>query len=229
MNKVSCITITKNRVNFLKRSLEHYLNQTYTDKEWIIVSFEDDVDTYNWIHGLSKEEIDLEENNIKFFQINSDILLGEARNIAIQKATGDWICIWDDDDYFAPTRIEEQLKFCKDNRVDGTLLSCLLLFSEKHQEIRVTFERVNGWEGTLLVKKENIQKYENLERGEDTPMIENLFQTANIKVMFNPDLYVYYLHSSNTSNSRHIQSIYDYSLPLSNEKNREMKKTIGLL
>lgn len=227
MDKVSCITITKNRVSFLSRCIDYYINQTHIDKELVIVYFKDDVDTYNFIYSFDKKK--KEEYNINFYQVDSSLSLGEARNIGVQKSSGDWICIWDDDDYFRENRIEEQLKFCIENNIEGTTLSCILIFSEKYQEGRLSFERMNGWEGSLFVKKSKIHEYENLPKGEDTPMIEKLYNNKLMKVQFNPDLYIYYIHSKNISGYRHLQNIFDYSLPLNINKNREIKKIIGWL
>ena len=45
MNKVSCITVTKNRVPLLKKCIEFFLTQTHQDKELIIVYYNTDLET----------------------------------------------------------------------------------------------------------------------------------------------------------------------------------------
>lgn len=219
---ISCITITqKNRLPFLKKSIEYFLNQTYKDKELVI--------------GITRSDLSLLSNlnqytnkpNIRFIELNDNISLGEKRNILISKSSGDYISIWDDDDYHSPERLEKQYNYCIEKNIDGCTLSSLIIYSQSHDEVKLSFERIYGWEGSLLCKKSIIGKYEDINCGEDTPMVEYIFKNNNLKTYFNPELYVYILHNSNTSDIRHIENMFTNSLKLNLTKNISIKKLIG--
>lgn len=224
MNKVSCITVTKNRTTHLEKCINYFINQTHSDKELIIVYYNTDLVTYKYLKAQQER---LDNNNIKIHKFIEDegLYLGATRNYAITKATGDWLCIWDDDDFYSNDRIEQQLKFCVDNDLIGCTLRSILIFSNKHQKFKCSFEREGGWEGSLLIRKEEMPKYKNLKSGEDTPVIDKLLGNR-FKTMFNPDLYVYMFHDDNISGCRHKENILDNSFDLNIKKTRELKEKI---
>lgn len=216
---VSCITVTKNRVDFLKKSISHYINQTYNDKELIIGYYLSDLDTKDYLENLPFNFTN--ENNINFYPL-TDQTTGSARNHIIQKASGEYLCIWDDDDYYHPNRIQEQLTYLKSSNRLATALVSILVYSTKREEVRLGFERITGWEGSLLLHKSIFTNYEDLTTGEDTPLLIHLDNQKQLALQFNPDLYIYILHDSNTSSVRHLENIFDYSFKLSPKKNREV-------
>ena len=222
---ISCITVTRNRTDYLVNCINYYIGQTYQDKELIIVYYNTDTHTEKYLKAQSER---LKLNNIKIFKFIEDkgMFLGAARNFAVNKASGDWICIWDDDDYFAPTRLENQLNFCLNNDLDGCSLEALILYSEKNMETRLSPSRITGWEGSLLVKRKEMTKYINTKKGEDTPVLESLFDKKKMGLLVDPELYIYVFHESNTSSSRHKENLFDRSSELSLTKNRELLNKI---
>src|SRR6267142_7021882 len=101
---VSCICVTKNEARVLSRAIECFRNQTYPNKELIILA--------EGSESHVKEMLALgEDDRIKCFVVPSTpkIPLGSLRNLAISKANGEYICQWDDDDWYHVKRIEIQL------------------------------------------------------------------------------------------------------------------------
>jgi glycosyltransferase involved in cell wall biosynthesis len=139
MEKVSCITVTRDRVPLLKKCIKHFKEQTYQNKELIIVYYNTDDETKQFL--LDNQE-DLNNHNVFFYMFVEDegLYLGAIRNIATSKATGEWLCIWDDDDWYANDRIESQLNFCLDNELDSSSLRSILIYSNKYQELKLSFE-----------------------------------------------------------------------------------------
>lgn len=227
--KVSTITVTKNRCKFLKSAIKYYLDQTHPNKEMLIMYYSDDEETKGYLNQLDKEW--RENNNIRIFKHTPQegIYLGALRNHLIEKAEGDYIIIWDDDDYYAPERIENQLNFILENEAVACTLKSLLLFSEANQEVKLSFERPEGWEGTLMCLKAKMPLYMNLERYEDTPVLEKLFLYEKALSMHDPELYVYHLHDSNISTAYHKQELFTNSMILNGAKNFEIKKKIGFI
>ncbi len=226
MEKISCITVTKNRVKLLQNSIDLFINQTYENKEMVIVYYNTDIDTETF---LKKNKDYLKDNNVYFYKCIEDegMFLGAIRNLAISKATGDWIMIWDDDDYYQNNRIESQYKYCKEKNLDCSTLSSILIYSEIQQSGKCTFERAEGWEGSLICKRDIMPMYKNINRGEDTPVVMNLVFNNNFGTQFNPDLYIYLFHDKNTSGNRHKEELWENSFPLNAKKNRVMKNNLG--
>jgi glycosyltransferase involved in cell wall biosynthesis len=97
---VSVITPTRNRDRFLKNALRYFRSQDYTNIEWLIL---DD--------GLHATECrgDLSDENIFYQYTDRKITIGEKRNILIEKARGEIIIQFDDDDYYAPNYVSSMV------------------------------------------------------------------------------------------------------------------------
>lgn len=104
--KLSFVVITYNtREDYLKKSLNSIINQTYNNIEIIIV---DDGST-NGTEKLCDEYANI-DNRIKVIhQKNSGA--GVARNVGIENAHGDWIAFVDSDDWISSTMAEEIQKY----------------------------------------------------------------------------------------------------------------------
>lgn len=102
--KISCLTVTKNRFELLKKSIYCYTQQSYKNRELIIIS-QGDVQTNLQI----RNHIDsLNRNDIILVEAPERLSLGAMRNLSIEVATGDIMCQWDDDDLYHPQRIMAQ-------------------------------------------------------------------------------------------------------------------------
>lgn len=98
---VSCIMPTSNRQKFIPFALTYFLNQNYPNKELIIVD-----DGKNSIAPLIPNHSD-----IKYFYIEQLGKIGYKRNYACEKAKGEIIMHWDDDDWYAHDWISRQVNF----------------------------------------------------------------------------------------------------------------------
>lgn len=101
---VSCIMPTKNRREFVPKAIEYFLRQTYPNKELVIVNdgepVHDLIDTDAVEHAL----IHYAAQSYEHFSS-----LGAKRNNCVQRARGDLIAHWDDDDWYGPTRLADQV------------------------------------------------------------------------------------------------------------------------
>jgi glycosyltransferase involved in cell wall biosynthesis len=223
---VSCITVTKNRLIFLKKCINYYLKQDFSKKELVIGFYENDLETKEYL--LSLDSTYKNENKISFVSLPENTTTGTARNIVIENCKGDFYCIWDDDDYYHENRISTQYNFLIQNNYLATALSSILIYSKRKDEVRLGYERTTGWEGSLMVHKSIFKNYDDLCIAEDTPLLVHLDNEKKLKLMFNPDLYVYYLHDSNTSSIRHLEDIFSYSYQLNPNKNKQIKERLGI-
>lgn len=99
--KVSVICPTYNRHNRHQNLYAAFKNQTYPDKELLIL---DDSDK------LSPYFILINDPEVNYAHIPKRKSIGEKRNLLIEKAQGTFIAHFDDDDYYAPQYLETMIK-----------------------------------------------------------------------------------------------------------------------
>lgn len=107
---VSICTPTFNRRPFIPTMFECFKNQTYPKDrmEWIIV--DDGTDRIRDLvesSGISQ---------IKYFELDKKVSLGEKRNYMHSKASGTIIVYMDDDDYYPPDRVSHAVDKLTENR-----------------------------------------------------------------------------------------------------------------
>ena len=100
---VSVIINCYNGEKYLKEAIDSVIAQTY--KNWEII-FWDNQSTDN----SSKIVSSYSDKRIKYFYARNHTFLGEARNYAVKKATGEWISFLDCDDIWYEDKLECQLK-----------------------------------------------------------------------------------------------------------------------
>lgn len=100
---VSIIMNCHNGEKFLEESLKSIFNQTYNNWELI---FWDNVSTDKSSMILKKYK----DRRIKYFQAKKFEKLYKARNLALKKSLGDYICFLDTDDIWNKNFIEKHVK-----------------------------------------------------------------------------------------------------------------------
>jgi glycosyltransferase involved in cell wall biosynthesis len=103
--KLSCIIITKNRPDSLKRLLQSFESQSFKNFEIIIIN-----------DGGSN--LKAGNNNTKVFQNKESVGSGRSRNLGVSHAAGEIILLLDDDvELVSPNFLEEGLKPFNDKTV----------------------------------------------------------------------------------------------------------------
>ena len=105
-DKVSIIVPTRNRRDWLRQALRSAREQTWPDKELVVV---DEASTDNTLAMLAAE---FPEARV----IKHETARGPsaARNAGLAAATGEWILFLDDDDVLHPEHLESMVKASKD-------------------------------------------------------------------------------------------------------------------
>jgi len=100
---VSIIINCHNGERYLKKCLQSVLNQTY--ENWEVI-FWDNCSTDN------SEKIfnSFEEKRFFYYESPEFTNLSKARNLAIAKSRGDYVCFLDTDDYWKDNKLLEQIK-----------------------------------------------------------------------------------------------------------------------
>lgn len=106
---VTCLCLTmKGREKFLERAIDCFWKQTYLNSELLIV--------YDMDHLRFGDEIFPER--IRQMATFQGITVGEKRNAGCEAARGSIIAIWDDDDFYAPQRLDFQVGMLECSRGD---------------------------------------------------------------------------------------------------------------
>lgn len=113
---VSIIVPYYNSAEYIMETVEAIIAQTYKRWELIIV---DDCSPAPETPDVLKMISALDER-IKVLKTERNGGAGLARNVGIEAAKGDYLAFCDSDDWWYPTKLEEQLKFMQDNKYPFT-------------------------------------------------------------------------------------------------------------
>lgn len=113
--KVSIIMNCYNSGMFLREAIDSVYNQTF--KDWEII-FWDNASTDN-----SAQIAASFDNKLKYFRSEKNLSLGHARNLALEKANGEYIAFLDCDDFWLPQKLETQVAILESNPQAGLLYS----------------------------------------------------------------------------------------------------------
>jgi len=114
--QVSIIMPYYNAAAYIRETVEAIIAQTYKDWELIIV---DDCSPAPETAEILNQ-VKCMDNRIKVIRAEKNGGAGLARNIGIKAAQGRYIGFCDSDDWWYPTKLEEQLKFMQDNEYELT-------------------------------------------------------------------------------------------------------------
>jgi glycosyltransferase involved in cell wall biosynthesis len=96
---VTCMCLTRNRRAWLPKAIQCFLSQTYKVSQLLVVA-----------EGPDVRDLVPRDPRIHLIHLSERTWsIGEKRNYACERATGDIICHWDDDDWSAPDRLADQL------------------------------------------------------------------------------------------------------------------------
>jgi Glycosyltransferases involved in cell wall biogenesis len=208
---ISCLMITKNRLRHVKRAVSCFLNQSYPNRELIVIEDGND--------GTMEYCNSFKDSRIKVFHLRPEetkgLTLGDLRNLSIQKANGKYVICWDDDDFYHSSRIACMYKKLVQTNSQATFLSRWMMFWPERGYYAISFPRQMGWEGSMLLEKDKAIKYNSMSRGEDTVFCEDL-KNAGVKihVISEPSfhiLYLYIIHGSNTWGLAHFGMLFSLS------------------
>ena len=176
-NLVSCLMLTYDRalqkpvpsIIFFENAVRNFTEQTYKDKELIIVNSGSRAYYEKCCEILEK----FKDFKIMHFFVTRDEYptIADLRNKAIEEATGDFIMTWDDDDKRSNTIIETEMKALVENNADLVMIQQI---DVQMQLGRVPFPTnyYIGFEPSMLAKKTDKVKYFGLHS--DTKYIEEL-------------------------------------------------------
>lgn len=220
MNKISCICVTRNRYPELQGCVEAFLNQTYTNKELVIVDDSRKRHFPKWLQEIIMKH----PSTILYKRLNNVTAIGTKRNKAISLASGTYVAIWDDDDIHFSTRLEKQMSHLLRNKADVTMTAhnTLYHFADHGRVLQhIPKSMHDGWwyKGYMcpsMIFKKSLwerHKYRPVNKHEDYHFIQQIEKhpcNANIYVhesFRTTPFFAYTIHK------RNISRAHDYITP----------------
>jgi len=195
---ISCVMPTFNRRPFIRLALACFQTQTYPRKELVVVDDGSDP-VADLLEGVP---------DVKYRQLVRRLTIGAKRNLACHEAQGEIIAHWDDDDWYAPDRLELQVAPLLAGSADMTGLANRFVLEMPRGQFWTTADElhrrmfvgdVHG--GTLLYRKsilkENI-RYPEVNLAEDAVLIQQAIRREKRLVRLeNAGTFVYLRHGRN--------------------------------
>lgn len=213
--KLSIIIPTYNCEKYIKKCIDSIMIQTYKNIEIIIIDDGSTDDTFNICDIESKKD-----SRVKIYRKKNGGV-SSARNLGIEKSTGNYILFMDSDDYIESNTIEECFKIIKDNNVDllkfGYYRECGK-YKKMYKFSTITNKAINKTEyynnnvynnlvsssdfyniWNVIIKKEIISELrfnENIKYGEDYLFMAELLLKSN-SIYFNNNSFYHYCINNN--------------------------------
>lgn len=211
---VSCLCVSYKRAHLLQFAIECFLQQTYDNKEMVVVHNVKDVDTIALLESFADNKAIVP---VMVDTKGRQLTLGDLRNIAVDCAHGDYVCTWDDDDWYGPARIQAQMASLQALKKNASVMTSILMYNKSNDTAYLSFR--HPWEPTLLVEKkvltDNNIRYPQINKSEDTVVLRMLAQNYLIAPTLDPRLYIYLFNGQNTCSEEHFNNIYRFSQQLS--------------
>jgi glycosyltransferase involved in cell wall biosynthesis len=166
---VSCIMPTANRLSHSQMAINYFLQQDYPNTELIII--DDGEESISSIVPVN--------NKIRYFHDKIPSIIGDKRNRACEKARGEIIVHWDDDDCYAPDWVSHVVESLISSGADICGLNQINFYSPIEKTTWTYTDPGNEvpwvYGGTLCYWKSfwAKHKFENMQAGEDNIFVWN--------------------------------------------------------
>lgn len=195
---VSAVMVSRGNIEFISRSIRMFIAQSWPYKELVLVTDKVSEELYNLSSAFG--------GLIQLIEAPSGLNLGDYRNISVARARGNFICQWDDDDFYHRDRISSMMSVLFSSDADAVFLSRWLMRWESREWIAISNARV--WEGSFLARKHAIRVYPSMSRGEDTVMVNALLRRSTVAMLDAPHLYCYSVTDRNTWSISHFEDLF---------------------
>ena len=193
MPMVSCIMPTADRREFVPQAIRNFLAQDYEPRELIVLDDGRD----------SVADLIPSHDSIRYLRLDRKSTIGAKRNIACERARGEVIAHWDDDDWMAPTWLSSQVKALRSQGADICGLDKVFFYApDARRAWQYVYDGRTPWVcgGTLCYLREFWRgaPFADIDVGEDNAFV---WSVRSKRIATNPDqhLYVARVHARNTS------------------------------
>lgn len=178
--KVSCLMITQNNEEVIRRSIHCFQRQTYPQKELIIVDVIGYETLTQWIEELKDERI------VYLQAYSGEKSQDEILEITVAQARGEYIGCWDMWELSEPSRLEVQMAAIFVMKIDGCLLERQQFWwPEKGWLI---FSKRCSWQSSLVCVKGKLLTYLNNSLGKIGDFGNELIKSCHAALIDYPQL-----------------------------------------
>ena len=167
---VSCLMVTRNRLQLARRSLACLQAQTWPRLELVVV--DNGEETCRDLLEPLRTRME-----VRYLHVPPvpGRWIGNLRNIALDHANGEYCATWDDDDWFHPTRIEAQMSYLQSHSLMVVTLEQVLMHIGTGRFASHPFVSIHpdGAPHTMLHVRTS-QRYQNLPRSSDVRFHDEL-------------------------------------------------------
>lgn len=218
---ISCLCVTRRKPEMLARAITCFHNQRYPNKQLVVVYETDDLETGKFLESYVRTDNPIKILPIPVLPVKNT--LGELRNFSVEFADGEYVCQWDDDDWYDCDRLAVQMDRLLASGKPACILSRWIVFDATTGKTYISNRRL--WEGSILCRRELIlaNPYQVLSKGEDTSVIHALYDKELLEIIDDePEIYVYVYHGKNTWEQTHFQQIFECSFPLDESYSKQV-------
>ena len=138
MPLVSVIIPYFKKKEYIEKTLESVLNQTFKDFEIIIIYDDDDLQEYNFLVNICN---DIEK--IKIIKNSKNLGAGVSRNIGIKNSSGKFFAFIDADDLWLPKKLDKQISFMTKNNIEFCFCGYQKKLLNKNIEVKTNKNELN--------------------------------------------------------------------------------------
>ncbi|MGF7059987.1 glycosyltransferase [Brassicibacter mesophilus] len=156
---VSIITVT-NRKSHMNRVFNNYKWQNYKNKKFIIVINNNSINIDEWIIESKHYK------NVKIFQLDENLCFSECKIFAFKKCSYDFICHFDDDDFYAPNFIKNGMNYFNYKDADIIGKKTAFVYFEKSKLLALRFPYQENCyvdfvlDSSMIIKRRLLSKVE---------------------------------------------------------------------
>ncbi|RGN35270.1 glycosyltransferase family 2 protein [Bacteroides oleiciplenus] len=215
MAKFSIITPQFNSFNLMNRYFDSLLNQTYKDFEVIIVDDCSTDDSYEKLQKLVK----ISPLNIILKQTLKNSGPGNARNIGIENATGEWITFVDNDDWIEFNLLEKVNNIIEQEKINCIIYDYYIYRDDKIEVSKSMYIDKGGRKSVsdciMSCRNHTVGKFYKLSecasvrfpdirKCEDVAYVCQAIEACESVYYFNEPLYYYLQRSMSLSNNKKL-------------------------
>jgi hypothetical protein len=127
MPRVSIILNIRNGAQFLREALNSVLAQSFAD--WELIAWDDCS-----ADDSARIVAEFPDPRIRYYLSREETPLGQARDLAMRQATGEWLAFIDQDDVWLPRKLEKQMALAAEGV--GIIYGRAVLFDARHGNLR---------------------------------------------------------------------------------------------
>ena len=204
---VTCIMPTYNRRSFIPQAIRCFLRQDYSNVELLVVD-----DGNEPVADLVPAS-----DRIRYVRFDQKLTIGAKRNLACEKAQGEFIVHWDDDDWYPSWRVRAQVRAMLDRGADICGSSRVAYFDPaRDQAWEYRYPSAKGpWvAGNTLAYRRSFwsrHKFPDIQVGEDSRFVW-ASKGKSIADLADPGLCVATVHTNNTSR-KNVNAVYWHTQP----------------